>query len=224
MPVNDFDLETVELARAGDRAEAMRRFDEMHGARLVAACRRLTGSASDGEDAFQEVLLQVDRSLARFRGEAGLYTWAFRIAVNVCLNVKRGLAWRTPHVPLEDASTLLAGAGSGGDPDFSCVASFRTWVVERALLALPDGQRQALVLCDIEEMTAPEAGALLGVDANAVKQRLHRARRRLRDVISREFAARGVALEGFEGIGCTSGLFRGTGDAASRLPGSAQSP
>lgn len=219
MPLEPEDLEIVDLARAGARGPALTRFHARHGARLGAACRRLAGGAADGEDALQEVLVQVDRSLPEFRGEADLYTWAFRIAVHVVLNQKRGLRARATHVPLDDAAgSLSAGPSDGGDPDLSCLSSFKTWVVERALLELPEGQRLAVTLHDLEEMTAAETGALLGIDANAVKQRVHRGRKGLRERIAREFAARGVSLADVGEIGCVSGLFReapiGTGPDA----------
>ncbi len=109
MAIEPEDLEIVELARAGGRGEAMTRFHARHGSRLAAACRRLARRPDDADDALQQVLVQVDRSLADFRGEADLYTWAFRIAVHVCLNLDRGLRARTPHVALEDAEEQPGG-------------------------------------------------------------------------------------------------------------------
>lgn len=217
MAIDLEDQEILELARAGGRSAALGRFHARHGARLAAACRRLARRTEEAEDALQEVLVQVDRGLGGFRGDSGLYTWAFRIAVRVCLNRDRGLRARALHVALEDEeSRLVAGPERGGDPDLSCVASFRTWLVEQALLALPEGQRRALTLHDLEEMTAAETGALLGIDANAVKQRVHRARKGLRERIAREFAARGVEIDGLGAIGCVSGLFEATVPADAR--------
>jgi RNA polymerase sigma-70 factor (ECF subfamily) len=217
MTLEPEDQEIVDFARAGGRSEALERFVARHGPRLAAACRRLGGSVAEGEDTMQELLVQVDRSLPTFRSESSLYSWAFRIAVHVSLNRRRNLAARATHVDVVDAEgRLVAGERDGGDPDFSCVSSFRSWLVEQALLALPEAQRTALTLHDLEEMTAAEAGALLGIDANAVKQRVHRARRNLRQRIAREFAARGVALEAMDEIGCVSGLFAES--AASGLP------
>ena len=60
-PVDDDSI--LELARVGARSEAITAFAAAHGARLAALCRRLTGSVADGEDAWQETLIQVDRSL-----------------------------------------------------------------------------------------------------------------------------------------------------------------
>jgi RNA polymerase sigma factor (sigma-70 family) len=213
MPPTDDDRELLDQGRPGDRERDLTLFAARYGTRLAAACRRLTGNATDGEDALQEVWIQINRSLGGFRGESDPYTWAFRIAVRVCLNQKRGLRARAVHVGLEGAAgALTASAAEGGDPDFSCAASFRAWVVERALLDLPAGQRQAVTLHDLEEMTAAETGALLGIDANAVKQRVHRGRKALRERIAREFASRGVAIDAVESMGCVSGLFDGAAE------------
>jgi len=200
------DLAILQTSRDGDREGALARFADRHGPRLLAACRRLTGGVADGEDALQDVWVQIDRSLGGFRGESDLYTWAFRIALNVCLNRKRSLAAKARHVGLE-ADSLVAGPAAGGDPEFSCVSNFRSWIVERALLDLPEGQRLALTLHDLEEMTAPETAAALGIPVTAVKARVHRARHGLRERIAREFAARGIEVEAIEAIGCVSGLF-----------------
>src|SRR5690606_31684632 len=141
MAIDPADLEILELARAGGRGEALARFHARHGARLATACRRLVRRQDDAEDALQEVLVQVDRGLPGFRGEASLYTWAFRIAVNVCLTRHRTLRDRAHHVALEDEEgRLVASPGQGGDPDVSCVTAFRVWLVEQALLSLPEGQ------------------------------------------------------------------------------------
>lgn len=218
-PVDDAAI--LELARAGARSEAISAFAAAHGARLAALCRRLTGSVADGEDAWQETLIQVDRSLPSFRGDSSLPTWAFRIATNVSLNRRRGLAARATHVELESgAGALAASPADGGDPDAGCVSSFRAWVVEKALLALPEGQRAAITLHDLEEMTAAEVGAVLGIEANAVKQRVHRARRSLRERIAREFATRGIDLGGVGVEGCVSGLFADDAPAAARATAS----
>lgn len=218
MAIDPADLEILELARAGGRGEALARFHARHGARLATACRRLVRRQDDAEDALQEVLVQVDRGLPGFRGEATLYTWAFRIAVNVCVNRHRTLRDRAHHVALEDEEgRLVASPGQGGDPDVSCVTAFRVWLVEQALLSLPEGQRRALTLHDLEEMTAAETGALLGIDANAVKQRVHRGRRALRERIAREFAARGLAIDDLGALGCVSGLFEEAGAGEARV-------
>ena len=80
---------------------------------------------------------------------------------------------------------------------------FRQYLVEQALLKLPETQRAVLVLCDLEEMTAPEVAKVLGMQTNAVKSRLHRARATLKKIVDREFEALGVEVDGIHTFECT---------------------
>lgn len=72
------DAEIVRLHKEGRREESLRKFAEKYQQRLYALAHRLLGNHDDALDALQEVLIQVDTSLPRFKGEASLYTWAFR--------------------------------------------------------------------------------------------------------------------------------------------------
>lgn len=188
----------------------MRAFLELYQARLYALARRLLRDEEAARDALQDVLIQVDRSLPKFAGEASLYTWAFRIAVNVCLNMQRGLRSKSEHVSVDD---ILLPISAEEDPDAMCARSFRTFVVDKALLRLPETQRVALTLHDIEEMTAPEVAAVLHIDAGAVKARVRRARATLRTLIADEYRARGMEIDGVSSITCVGNfLEHGTAD------------
>ena len=143
------DTEIVRLHREGKRAESLDRFAEKYQARLLALARRLVGNHEDALDALQEILLQVDRSLPKFKGESSLYTWAFRLATNVCLNYQRKLGRTNSYAPLDEGSSdaiLLPVARPDDNPDTSCRARFRQRLVEQALLKLPETQRAVLVL------------------------------------------------------------------------------
>lgn len=200
------DMEIVRLHREGKRAESLRRFGEKYQARLLALARRLTGNPEDALDALQEILIHVDGSLPKFKGESSLYTWAFRLATNVCLNYKRKLVRTNGHAPLEEGSSnaaLLPTARTDDNPDTSCRARFRQRLVEQALLKLPETQRAVLVLSDLEDMAAAEIAELLQVKVNVVKSRLHRARATLKRTVEKEFEALGVAVDGVHTFECT---------------------
>ena len=200
------DTEIVRLHREGQRAESLDRFAEKYQARLLALARRLLGNHEDALDALQEILLQVDRSLPNFKGESSLYTWAFRLATNVCLNYQRKLGRTNGYAPLDEASSdaiLLPVARPDDNPDTGCRARFRQRLVEQALLKLPETQRAVLVLCDLEDMTAAETAEVLQISANVVKSRLHRARAALKRMVEKEFEALGVEVDGVHDFECT---------------------
>ena len=200
------DTEIVRLHREGKRAESLRRFAEKYQARLLALARRLLGNHEDALDALQEILIHVDQSLPKFKGESSLYTWAFRLATNVCLNYKRRLGRTNSYAPLDEASRdaiLLPVARPDDNPDTSCRSRFRQHLVEQALQKLPETQRAVLVLCDLEDMTASEIAELLQINVNVVKSRLHRARAKLKRMVEKEFEALGVDVDGVHTFECT---------------------
>jgi RNA polymerase sigma-70 factor (ECF subfamily) len=194
------------LHREGERGESLRRFAEKYQARLLALARRLIGNHEDALDALQEILIHVDRSLPKFKGESSLYTWAFRLATNVCLNYQRRLGRTNGQTPLDEASreaVLLPAARPDDNPDTSCRARFRQHLVEQALLKLPETQRSVLVLSDLEDMAASEIAEVLQVNVNVVKSRLHRARATLKRTVEKEFEALGVDVDGVHTFECT---------------------
>jgi len=200
------DTEIVRLRREGERAESLRGFAEKYQTRLLVLARRLLGNPEDALDALQEILIQVDQSLPKFKGESSLYTWAFRLATNVCLNYQRRLGRTNSYAPLDEASSdaiLLPLARPDDNPDTSCRARFRRHLVEQALLKLPETQRAVLVLCDLEDMAASEIAKVLQVNVNVVKSRLHRARATLKRMVEKEFEALGVDVDGVHTFECT---------------------
>jgi RNA polymerase sigma-70 factor (ECF subfamily) len=211
------DTEIVRLHKAGKRAEALRGFAEKYQARLLVLARRLLGNHEDALDALQEIFIQVDQSLPKFKGESSLYTWAFRLGTNCCLNYKRRLGRTNSQEALDAAlrdAVLLPVARPGDNPDTMCSARFRQHLVEQALLKLPETQRAVLVLCDLEDMTATEAAKTLRIGANVVKSRLHRGRAALKRIVEKEFDALGVGVDGVHTFECTWQYLNGTAHAA----------
>jgi RNA polymerase sigma-70 factor (ECF subfamily) len=151
------------------------------------ACR-LT-SDTDAPDLLQETFLRAFRRISSFRGEARFGTWLYRIATNVCLMSRRTQARR----PTESLDAFLPRFDAAGQhaatPDALRVVSRAEEFLDRAALAskareglarLPDIYRDAFVLRDLESLSSKEVAELLGIDAAAVRQRVHRARLMLR--------------------------------------------
>ena len=200
------ETEIVRLHRNGKRAESLDRFAEKYQARLLTLARRLLGNHEDALDALQEIWLQVDQSLPKFKGESSLYTWAFRLATNVCLNYRRRLRRTNSYAQVDEAvrdAILLPTARPDDNPDASCRSRFRQHIVAQALLKLPETQRAVLVLSDLEDMTASETAELLQASVNVVKSRLHRGRANLKRMVEKEFQALGVEVDGVHTFECT---------------------
>jgi RNA polymerase sigma-70 factor (ECF subfamily) len=159
-----------------------------YGARVYNAAWRMLGNHADAEDVCQEVLLQVVRRLSSFRGEALLFTWLYRVTVNAVLALRRKRAIRR-ECRLFDP--VQAGQGEG-QPLLCRAATPPEQVLNRelqdligaAIAQLPPVYRGTYVLADVQGLANPAVGKLLNLSLPAVKSRLHRARRLMRQILA----------------------------------------
>ena len=132
---------------------------------------RLTGSQAAAEDITQECFLALVRGVAFDGGRGTLRTYLFGIARNLVLR-----RLRISEREAEEAADAVAPSDLLGD----LLAAERSELVARAVAQLPLLQREAIVLFTFEELSLEEIAKITGVDAGAVKSRLHRARESLR--------------------------------------------
>jgi len=176
--------------RAG-RPGAYEQLVRTHGGRLLAVARRLLSSEEDARDALQEAFLNAFRNIHRFEGQALLSTWLHRIVVNVSLMKLRSRR-RKPEESLDhllpafrDDGHFMERFESGAEPADARLAREEEQAAVRAAIDdLPEHYRTILLLRDIEGMSTQDVADQLGITANAVKLRLHRARQALRTLLA----------------------------------------
>ena len=127
-------------ARTGDTA-ALERLLARHEPGLRALCRGVLNHAEDAEDAIQETFLRALRALPAFREQAGLRTWLFRIALNVCLENRRGRAARPATVSLDHAAPAAVSLECVKKVMPSVSPSVQSWQVESRLRWSADSAR-----------------------------------------------------------------------------------
>jgi RNA polymerase sigma-70 factor (ECF subfamily) len=175
--------------RAGDGRAYERLVDE-HGGRMLAVARRMLRNDDEARDALQEAFLLAFRGIARFEGHSRISTWLHRIVVNCALMKLRS---RRAH-PVESIEPLLPTFLEDGHsvnryvewperPDTDYARNELRELVRETIDRLPETYRTVLILRDIEELDTGEVATMLGVTANAVKIRLHRARQALRELL-----------------------------------------
>ena len=168
--------------------------------RIYHIARRLLNNEADAEDVTQDVLLQVVRKLHTYRGESALPTWLHRITVNAALAHREKRANRAKHETAtgdEEMLEAVAAEPSHGvklprpnvhaGPDELALATEQRALIDRAIARLPQLFRDVFVLADVEGIPSDEIATLLGLSVPAVKSRLHRARLRMRDLLSPHF-------------------------------------
>ena len=139
---------------------------------VLRLCRRLLGNAADGEDAAQEVLIRLYRNLGKLNDVQAPTAWVYRVSVNVCLDFRRR---RRAMEPVDEA--VLAG---GRDPEALLRSGERVAQIEAALARLPEKERAALVLRDLEELPTCEVARILGSSEATVRSQIASARLKLR--------------------------------------------
>ena len=172
------DEELLRAVRSGD-ASALRDLLARHAPSVFRFAMAMCRDRADAEDIAQETLLAAVRGTTNVRGTSSFTTWLYAVARNACLRSQRR---RRRHT---DALTTLDGALSGPThhpsmPDDEASAKQLVRTLEAGLNELDDKYREAVILRDVEGLSAPEVAEVLGVSVEAVKSRLHRGRSELR--------------------------------------------
>ena len=170
------EAELVRRARAGE-AQAFETLIGMHAGRVHRMLVRVLENPTDAEDVLQETFIKAWRALPRFRGEAQLSTWLYRIAMNEASR-HRSAGARHEALPLDDMVLEVPDRGAG-PPALAESAELRARL-ELFIRELPQPYREAVVLRDVEGLTNEEAADALGLGIRTFKSRLHRGRMALR--------------------------------------------
>ena len=166
------DPELLEAVRAGERS-AIDELLERYEPRIYRFGLRMCGDEEAAKEVLQDTLLAAFRNLPGFRGDASLSTWLYQIARSFCIKARRN-----PVATVPIAEDLVDPARSADD---AAHARQLGAALAGAIAALPDEQREAIVLRDVEGLSADEAAAIAGVEIGALKSRLHRARTAVRE-------------------------------------------
>ncbi len=169
-------------ARAGDR-RALEDLLARHADTVQRFGFKLCRDEEDARDVAQDTLLLVSTRLPDFEGRSSFTSWLFALARSACARKRRGLKNR-PAVSMDSEE----GAWSDAEdprrgPEEEASMQQLVTIAASALQSLPEAQRDALLLRDLEGLTAPEAAEVLGIGVDALKSRLHRAREALREAV-----------------------------------------
>ena len=186
------DEDLLVLYAAGDAAAARALVQRLAPRVLGFAARLLGGDRAEAEDVTQEALLRLWRAAPGWRsGEARVTTWLYRVVANLATDRLRARARRR-----QDALDLVPEVA---DDHPGAVAQLietdRQAALSRALSALPDRQREAVVLRHLEGLSNPEIGEILGVGVEAVESLVARGKRALAAALSGQREALGYEGE-----------------------------
>lgn len=191
------ELALLERAKQGDPA-ALAQVVAAHQDRVYNVALRMCGNVEDAEETLQETFLNALRALPRFEGRSQFSTWLYRIASNACLTRRRRGATQPATLSMDEPGE------DDGEGDFT-PQFFIDWshapedelltaelqaVMAEAITQLPPNLRIVFIWRDLEGLSTEETAEVLGLSEGTVKVRLHRARLKLRELLSSYFATR----------------------------------
>ena len=178
------DSELAARAAAGDGA-AFHALVERHRAMVYRLAYQFAGNHYDAEDIAQDVFIKVFRSLDRFRYDAQLTSWLYRIVMNACIDLKRRHAPAGWAPFTEDAELRMANTPEDGPgPEEQAYGGQLGEVLEAEIARLPPGQRLVFTMRHHEGLKLSEIADALGLAEGTVKRQLHAAVHRLRAALT----------------------------------------
>jgi RNA polymerase sigma-70 factor, ECF subfamily len=166
----------VRRAQSGDAAAFEVLYRE-NVRRVYALSCRMTGNADLAEELTQEVFVRAWRKLSSFRGDSALASWLYPLTVNVVYSEGRARRRREAREETSEDLTALAGSAPAHGPE--------RLDLEKALRRLPAGAREVFVLHDAYGYKHEEIASMTGIASGTSKAQLHRARRLLREELTR---------------------------------------
>ena len=181
------EAEFIERLKTGD-ATAFDTLVTRYTGDIYGLLFRITEDAEEAGDLTQETFLSVFKAIKKFRGDADLKTWLFRIAINQSRNRfrwwKRRRREKTVSLdaPIGESETPFheTMAGNFANPEEKILRREREKFLSEALRDLPENFREAVVLCDIKGLSYEEIASVLEINIGTVKSRIARGREELR--------------------------------------------
>lgn len=171
------DEELVVALRDGELA-AFDRLYARYERRLYGYIRRIVGESAVADDLFQDVFLKVLRDRSYDPGRGRFAPWLFAVARNACLMAQRS---ERSHASLRERAQVQLRPAEAAPPDVRLGEAAR---VQAAMAALPEAQRQLILLKQLGELSYREIAGLMGVAEGTIKSRLHAATQAFRRLLT----------------------------------------
>ena len=152
---------------------------ERYAGPVINLAYRFLGNRADAEEIAQETFLRLYQRPPRLDPSSKLFTWAYRVAANLCLDRLRKQSRTPPLDSLDVPDSPEPSSGSRG-PRETAAGTQTAEAVRRAVAALPVDLRAPLILSAIEELPHAEIARILDISPKAVERRLARARELLK--------------------------------------------
>ena len=168
------------LAKTGD-LDAFEQIVALHERRVFSLALRLSGSLEDAKDATQEAFIRLHRKIGQIDSDRGVGPWLYSVTVNACRDIGRDRQ-RSRLVPMDDWASL-APADPDDNPEGLYADRQREQQLRTVLSRLPEKERAALLLREMEGLSTGEVARILGSSESTVRSQICTARLKLRKLL-----------------------------------------
>ncbi len=180
---------TESAALPANRTEALEHLMREYGTKVLHLAYYYLKDRHLAEDVAQEVFIKAYRNWDSFRGESSVYTWLYKITVNLCRDKARSAWWRR-LLPSEDPQAGSAAAGEMATtpeegPEEAALRSDQADALMRRVMQLPENYREVVVLYYYKDLSTVEIAEITGQNENTIKTRLYRARAMLKELLAK---------------------------------------
>ena len=189
------DLSDEELIQGVQRGseENFRALYDKYKAPLFNYLYRFLGDKQTAEDSLQDVFIRVHQKANMYKPTAKLSSWLYKIAKNAAFDALRKIKTRKAssfEAPIDSAEPEASLGdfikSTSADPRTQSVSNELAGLVHGAIARLNDGDRELVVLCDIQELSHKEVGEILGFSAGTIAVKLYRVRQKLAEILKIE--------------------------------------
>jgi RNA polymerase sigma-70 factor (ECF subfamily) len=176
VPSETAEAKTVDKPQLGSAPTEFSELYNQHSRAIYYLCLRFLSDPDKAQDATHDVFLKAFRKMGQFRGEASWRTWLYRIAINHCRNLQQ--AWNERHMLSNADEAVFENAAARTDSPLRVLETKELGRrIQKALDGLPAEYRLILLLVADEQLSYEQVGALTEQSTDAVRGKLHRARK-----------------------------------------------
>lgn len=203
------EIELAQRCRARDR-DAVRAVVTANNQRLFRTAWSILKDRGEAEEAVQSAYVSAFASIDTFEGRSSLSTWLTRIVVNEALGRVRAQKRRRDQLEdagvamMDDYREALMRGSEARPPDVALAREQMRLLLEHAVAALPETFRTVFVLREVEGLSGEETAEVLDLPVATVKTRLHRARRRLQEILAPQIGNTLTETFPFAGADCAA--------------------
>lgn len=177
------ELEWIAAVRAGDQ-QAYAQIINKYKNPLYATILRMTKHPQDAQDLVQEAFIKVYKQLDKYEAKGSFSSWFYRVAINHCMDAFRTKQYQMKPVEVDEEQVV-----NPTHPEIIFMKKEQQRQLERLLQTLPDDERMIILLRYNNELSYEEIAEMMEVPISTVRNKLHRAKKKMRETVKREGGA-----------------------------------